>query len=126
VKDDIHSLGNADPVNVLDQAQGNKWCTAAVVNQECEASAVEHPCPIKHVWRIVLDNTPGGVRTRTPTFGNDHFRSRSSFHSAMPFFTVIGADVNELDGFGDVVAETLFVASTIGNEGVQDKLLDMG
>lgn len=72
------------------------------------------------------DNIPGGVPTRTPTFGDGHFRRRSRFHSAMPFFAVIGTDVNELDGFGDVVAETLFVTSTIGNKGVQDELLDMG
>lgn len=54
VKDDIHGLGNADAVNVLDQAQGNKRCTAAVINQERETSAVEHPCPIKHVWQFAV------------------------------------------------------------------------
>jgi hypothetical protein len=63
---------------------------------------------------------------RTPTFVDDHLRSRNSLHSAMLFFAVIGADVDELDGFSNVVAKTLFVAGTIGNESVQDELFDMG
>ena len=44
----------------------------------------------------------------------------------MLFFAIIGADVDELDSFSDVVAKTLFVAGTIGNEGVQDELFDTG
>lgn len=50
MKDDIHGLSDADTVNVLDQTQGNKRCTTAVVDQEREASAMEHPCPIEHFW----------------------------------------------------------------------------
>lgn len=50
MKDDIHGLSDADTINVLDQAQGNKRCTTAVVDQERDASAVEHPCPIEHSW----------------------------------------------------------------------------
>lgn len=61
---------------------------------------------------------------KPPTFVDDHFRSRNGLHSALLLFTVIGADVDKLDGFSDVVAKTLFVTSTIGNKGVQDELFD--
>lgn len=50
MKDDIHRLSDTDTVDILDQAQGDKRCTTAVVDQERETSAMEHPRPVEHTW----------------------------------------------------------------------------
>ena len=134
VKDDVHRLSHADAIDVLNQAQGNQGRAAAVVDQECEAPAVEHPCPIKHALggdSRQNEHDPNATcvctqPTPTLTFVDDHFRDRDGFHSAVLFFAVICADVDKLDSFGDVVPETLFVAGTVDDEGVQDELFDVG
>lgn len=125
MKDDIHRLRDADTIDILDQAQGNKRCAAAIIDQERDTSTMKHPCSIEHIWGPLSDNTFGHVYTKPPTLVDDHFRDRNGLHSALPFFTVIGADVDKFDSLGDVVAETLFVTGAIGNEGVQDELFYM-
>ena len=38
---------------------------------------------------------------------------------------LVGTDVDELDGFGDGVPETVLVTGAVGDEGVENELLDV-
>lgn len=49
VEEDVHGLGHAYAVHVLDQAQDDEGCAAAVVDDVGEAAAVEHLGAIQHI-----------------------------------------------------------------------------